>query len=83
MGSDHGVAERVFRTAFARGEAKPTLDHSVLEGVEGYDTQPAFWGEHVHCGIEGSLELSELVVDGHAQCLEGSGGGMGAAISVA
>jgi hypothetical protein len=82
MGSDHEVSERVFRATLATGETKPTLDHSVLEGVEGDDTQSATGREHVHCGIEGRLELSEFVVDGHAQGLESAGSGVGAAISV-
>ena len=53
MGRDHGIAERVFRSTLATGETKPTLDHSVLEGVEGDDAESTIWGEHFHCGIEG------------------------------
>lgn len=83
MGRDHGVAERVFRAAFTGGEAEPTLDHTVLEGVERDDTQPAVGGEHFHCGIQGTLELSEFVIDGHAQGLESAGCGVGSAVSVA
>lgn len=82
MGWDHEVSEWVFRATLATGETKPTLDHSVLERVEGDDTQPATGREHFHCGIEGRLELSEFVVDGHAQGLESACSGVGAAIPV-
>lgn len=72
----------VSRGVLARSIAEVPLDHSVLERVEGDDGQPAARGEKLERGIKYALELSKLIVDGHAECLECPGGRMCAALAV-
>ena len=59
----------IFRAVLACGVAEATLDHAVLERVEGDDRQAAVRCEG-ESGVEGTLELSELIVDGHAYGLK-------------
>ena len=73
----------IFRAVLACGVAEATLDHAVLERVEGEDRQAAIRCEERESGVEGTLELSELIVDGHAYGLEGSRRRMGTALSIA
>ena len=77
------IAIRVLRTVLACGRSKPALDLAVLERVKRDDSEPAAWGEHAESGLHGGVELSELIIDGHAECLEGSRCGMSAAVAVA
>ena len=66
------VSVGVFRTVLACSVAKTPLDHAVLEGVEGDDGQSSAGCKQFERCIEGTLELAEFIIDGHADGLEGA-----------